>query len=70
MNNGERGKAYPQSISGGWKQVEEELPGTFASEKQPQNFTTPDFSKHAEASRARWDLIAFIKVKFQQLLRR
>jgi hypothetical protein len=70
MNDSERGQTHPSSTMGGWKQVEGEPAGTFTTEKQPQDFTTSDFSKHAEASRARWDLIEFLKVKFQQLLRR
>jgi len=70
MNNRERGQTRSSSIMGDWKQVEGEPAGTFTTEKQPQDFTTPDFSKYAEASRARWDLIELIKVKFQQLLKR
>ena len=70
MKDVEPSQAKSSSILGGWKQVEGEPVGTFTTEKQPQDFTTPEFANFAEASRARWDLVEYLKVKFNQLLRK
>ena len=63
-----RTKEVKSSIFGGWKQVEGEPEGTFTTASQSQDFTTEEFSRFAEASRARWDLAEFLKVKVRQLL--
>jgi len=63
-------QAKSSSILGGWKQIEGEPEGTFTTEKPIQDFTTPEYAKFAESSRASWDLIEFIKVKIQQHLKR
>jgi len=70
MKDREPSQANSSSILGGWKQVEGGSVGTFTTEKLPQNFITPEFSRHAEISRARWDLTELIKVKIQQLLKK
>jgi hypothetical protein len=57
-------------LFGGWKQVEGEPVGTLTTEKPTQDFTTPEFSEFAEAQRARWDLVEYLKVKFNQLHRK
>jgi hypothetical protein len=54
------------SILGGWVQAEGEPEGVFTTAQQPQNFTTPEFSQFAQASRSRWDLVEFFKAKIQQ----
>jgi len=52
-------------LSGGWKPVEGE-PGMYTGESfQPH--LTPEFQKHAEASRARWDLFKYLEVKIKQI---
>jgi len=58
------------SLMGGWKRAKGEPAGMFTAGKQPRDYITPDFSKFAESSRLRWDLFAYLKVRFQQLLRK
>lgn len=69
MKDREPVQAKSSSILGGWKQVDGQ-PGTFTTEAQPQDFTTPEFANFAEASRARWDLVEYLKVKINQFLRK
>ena len=56
----------PSSPSGGWKPVEGE-PGAYTA-RSIHPHLTPEFQKHAEASRARWDLNEYLKVKINNLL--
>jgi hypothetical protein len=66
MSIKETDQTKSSSILGGWVQAEGEPKGMFTTAQQPQDFTTPEFSQFAEASRARWNLIEFLKVKIQQ----
>ncbi|MFH1749711.1 MAG: hypothetical protein ABH837_02360 [bacterium] len=66
MREGETSQTKSSSILGGFVPVEGEPVGTFTTREQPQDFTTPEFSKFAESSRARWDLLEYLKVKFKQ----
>jgi len=67
MKEEETSQAKSSSILGGWVQAEGEPPGTFTTAERPQDFTSPGFSNFAESSRARWDLVSFLKVKIKQL---
>jgi len=58
------------SLMGSWKRAKGEPAGMFTAGKTAKGYTTPDFSKFAESSRSRWDLFAYLKVIFQQLLRK
>jgi hypothetical protein len=55
------------SMLGGWQQAEGEPRGTYTAKTQ-QVGTTEEFSRFAEASRARWDLVEYLKVKFHHML--
>lgn len=50
------------SHNSGWKQVED---GSFQGPVMP-DFTTPDFAKFAERSRASWDLGEYLKTLISQ----
>ena len=62
--------AMAETLMGGWKRAKGKPAGMFTAGKQPKDYTTPDFSKFAESSRSRWDLFTYLKVMFQQLLRK
>lgn len=47
----------------GWTEVEK---GVFQGPKMLDS-TTPDFAEFAEQSRARWDVVEWLKVKIKQL---
>jgi len=53
------------SILGEWRPVEGKQ-DLFTTEKVPQSFVTPEFSKFAEASRARWDIRQCFKRLFSK----
>lgn len=61
----DRSSATGSSSLGGWVRKEGEIEGMYTATPLVES-TTPDFSKFAESSRARWDLFEFIKVKLQQ----
>jgi hypothetical protein len=62
------GRKSSASKKDGWKQVEGEPKGVFTTDEQSQDFTTSDFAKYAEESRARWDFGEWLKIKLQHFL--
>ena len=54
-----------RSNFGGWEPVSGK-PGEFRG-KMVTGPVDPEFAAHAEQSRARWDLIEWLKVKIKQL---
>lgn len=47
----------------GWREIEK---GVFQGPEMLDS-TTPDFAEFAEQSRARWDILEWLKVKIKQL---
>lgn len=58
-------EAGNNSLFGGWVNQGD---GWFTPARNPEVPENKDFEKHAEISRARWDLGEYIKVRIQQLL--
>lgn len=56
-------KPVKSSLCGGWRDVGD---GLFVSDIKNVP-VTEEYKKFAEASRARWDLFEYLKVKFDQL---